>query len=261
VGGLDAVDVGWSLVSSRSVLEHRAVVWGADPSELVAGLGALGAAQPAVNALSGVVGGDAGGGVVFVFPGQGSQWIGMGRGLLVSSPVFAARLAECEAALAPFVEWSLSEVLASDDDGWLEQVDVVQPVLWAVMVSLAAVWESVGVRPSAVIGHSQGEIAAAVVAGGLSVEDGARVVALRSAAINELGGGGGMVSLAVSAQRAEELLSSAGVGERVSVAAFNGPSATVVAGDAEALETLMAAAEAAEVRARRVPVDYASHSA
>ncbi|MGP4114701.1 type I polyketide synthase, partial [Streptomyces sp. 4N509B] len=258
-GELDAVDVGWGLLSSRSVLEHRAVVWGAEASELVAGLGALTNGQAAANAARGVASAESG--VVFVFPGQGSQWIGMGRGLLETSPVFAARIAACEAALAPFVDWSLSEVLASDDDGWLEQVDVVQPVLWAVMVSLAAVWESVGVRPSAVIGHSQGEIAAAVVAGGLTVEDGARVVALRSAAIRAIAGQGGMVSLATGSQRTEELLSSAGVGERVSVAAFNGPSATVVAGDAEALETLMAAAEAADVRARRVPVDYASHSA
>ncbi|MGP4115504.1 type I polyketide synthase, partial [Streptomyces sp. 4N509B] len=258
----DAVDVGWGLVSARAVLEHRAVVWGTSASELTSTLRGLAPeSAPAANAVSGSSGVGAAAGTVFVFPGQGSQWIGMGRGLLESSPVFAARLAECEAALAPFVDWSLSEVLASDDDGWLEQVDVVQPVLWAVMVSLAAVWESFGVTPSAVIGHSQGEIAAAVVAGGLSVEDGARVVALRSAAINELGGGGGMVSLAVSSQRAEELLASAGVAERVSVAAFNGPSATVVAGDADGLDTLMAAAEAAGVRARRVPVDYASHSA
>ncbi|UED88726.1 SDR family NAD(P)-dependent oxidoreductase [Streptomyces profundus] len=239
--GFDAVDVGWALLSSRAVLDHRAVVWGSEPGDVVRG----------------VVGADAGSGSVFVFPGQGGQWIGMGRGLLVSSPVFAARLGECEAALGPFVEWSLVGVLEGEDEGWLERVDVVQPVLWAVMVSLAAVWESVGVSPSVVVGHSQGEIAAAVVAGGLSLEDGARVVALRSAAIRELAGSGGMVSLAAGPERVAELLSDMG---GVSVAAFNGPSATVVAGEVAGLEALMGVAEAAGVRARRVPVDYASHS-
>nr|WP_062212863.1 type I polyketide synthase [Streptomyces sp. NBRC 109706] len=247
---LEVADAGWSLLSTRAVLEHRAVVWGDTVETLAAGLRA--------PIVSGAVGSDAAAGTVFVFPGQGAQWVGMGRGLLVSSPVFAARLGECEVALAPFVEWSLVGVLEGEDEGWLEQVDVVQPVLWAVMVSLAAVWESIGVRPSAVVGHSQGEIAAAVVAGGLSLEDGARVVALRSAAIRDLAGSGGMVSVAAGPERVAELLGSV---EGVSVAAFNGPSATVVAGEVAGLERLMAAAEAAGVRARRVPVDYASHSA
>ncbi|WP_461007249.1 type I polyketide synthase, partial [Streptomyces capparidis] len=259
VRGADPVDVGWSLVSSRSVLEHRAVVWGSAAGEFASGLEALAAGGVAANVVTGAAGA-ADAGAVFVFPGQGSQWLGMGRGLLASSPVFAARLAECEAALRPFVDWSLGEVLAGDDDAWLGRVDVVQPVLWAVMVSLAAVWESLGVEPAAVVGHSQGEIAAAVVAGALSLEDGARVVALRSAAIREeLAGRGGMLSLAAGAERVREWL--APYDGRVSVAVFNGPAATVVAGEPSALEEIAATAEAAGVRARMVPVDYASHSA
>ncbi|UED87445.1 SDR family NAD(P)-dependent oxidoreductase [Streptomyces profundus] len=253
--GTEPEDIGWSLLTERATLEHRAVVWGTETGELTAGLRAVAGDLPAINATRGTSG--EGTDVAFLFPGQGGQWIGMGRGLLVSSPVFAARLGECEAALGPFVEWSLVGVLEGEDEGWLERVDVVQPVLWAVMVSLAAVWESVGVSPSAVVGHSQGEIAAAVVAGGLSLEDGARVVALRSAAIRELAGSGGMVSLAAGSERVAELLSDMG---GVSVAAFNGPSATVVAGEVVGLEALMGVAEAAGIRARRVPVDYASHS-
>ncbi|WP_328869733.1 SDR family NAD(P)-dependent oxidoreductase [Streptomyces sp. NBC_00287] len=254
----DPVDVGWSLWASRTALEHRAVVWGRESAELTAGLGALASGGVAGNAVAGVAG--SGAGVVFVFPGQGAQWLGMGRGLLESSPVFAARIAECEAALGPFVDWSLTEVLRGEDDAWMQRVDMVQPVLWAVMVSLAAVWESFGVTPTAVIGHSQGEIAAAAVVGALSLEDAARVVALRSAAIrDELAGRGGMLSLATGAERASAWVEP--YGERVSVAVFNGPDATVVAGDPEALDEIAAAAEAAGVRARRVPVDYASHSA
>ncbi|MEU0039655.1 acyltransferase domain-containing protein [Streptomyces sp. NPDC006333] len=141
----------------------------------------------------------------------------------------------------------------------LDRVDVVQPVLWAVMVSLAALWESFGVRPAAVVGHSQGEIAAAVVAGALSLQDGARVAALRSRAITALAGQGGMVSVALSRERAEELISA--WGGRISVAAVNGPTSVVVSGDADALDELVEQAGAPDIRVRRVEVDYASHSA
>ncbi|MGW5639584.1 type I polyketide synthase, partial [Streptomyces sp. NPDC003832] len=253
-------DLGWSLVTTRSPLEHRAVAWGTDPDQLSATLNALASGTATPHAVTGTTSANTGGGSVFVFPGQGSQWVGMGRGLLESSPVFTSRIAECESALAPFVDWSLGEVLRGEDDAWLRRVDVVQPVLWAVMVSLAAVWESLGVEPAAVIGHSQGEIAAAAVVGALSLEDAARVVALRSAAVrDELAGRGGMLSLAAGSAKASEWVEP--YGDRVSVAVFNGPDATVVAGDPEALDEIAAAAEAAGVRARRVPVDYASHSA
>ncbi|KAK1176716.1 SDR family NAD(P)-dependent oxidoreductase, partial [Streptomyces sp. NBS 14/10] len=180
----------------------------------------------------------------------------MAGGLLGSSVVFRERMVECEAALAPFVDWSLLEVVSQDDGGWLDRVDVVQPVLWAVMVSLAAVWGSCGVVPGAVVGHSQGEIAAAVVAGVLSLADGARVVALRSQVIGRLAKGGGMVSLAVSEAEARELLK----GSELSVAVVNSSSAVVVAGESEALDELLVLCEGRGVRARRVPVDYASHS-
>ncbi|WP_159066195.1 acyltransferase domain-containing protein, partial [Streptomyces hygroscopicus] len=171
-------------------------------------------------------------GPVLVFPGQGSQWVGMGAGLLDVLPVFAARVVECERALAPYVGWSLGAVLRGvEGAGDVGRVDVVQPVLWAVMVSLAAVWAEYGVCPAAVVGHSQGEIAAAVVAGVLSLEDGARVVALRSRALRRLAGGGAMASLALGCERVEWLLS--GLGDRaagVVVAAVNGPASTVVSG-------------------------------
>ncbi|MEU7191700.1 SDR family NAD(P)-dependent oxidoreductase [Streptomyces sp. NPDC045369] len=255
---LRPVDVAWSLAATRSVFEHRAVVVGGDGEQLRAGLGGLVSGAPSGALVAGMARPDAR--PVFAFAGQGSQWVGMGRELAVVSPVFAGRLAECAAALAPYVDWSLSDVLAGAEGApALEAADVVQPALWAVMVSLAAVWEAAGVAPEAVVGHSQGEIAAATVAGMLSLEDGARVVALRSRALKVLAGAGGMLSVSRPAAEVEERL--ARFGERLSLAAVNGPSATVVSGEPEALEELRAEFEAEGARARMVAVDYASHSA
>ncbi|EXU61480.1 polyketide synthase, partial [Streptomyces sp. PRh5] len=251
---LSAGDVGWSLATTRTVFEHRAVVLAGDRDGMAGGVAALADGRDAAGVVRGVVvGGD--GRAVLVFPGQGSQWVGMAVGLLESSPVFAERLGECAAALGPFVEWSLVDVLS--DPAALERVDVVQPALFAVMVSLAELWRSYGVEPAAVIGHSQGEIAAACVAGALSLEDAARVVALRSKALRALSGLGGMVSVSLPVDSVRERLGR--WGGRLSVAAVNGPSAVVVSGDGDALDELLAACEAEGVRARRVPVDYASH--
>jgi acyl transferase domain-containing protein len=250
-------DVARSLVETRAVFGHRAVVVGGDRAELVGGLESFVAGVPGANVVAGVVRGD--GRVVFVFPGQGSQWVGMASGLLDSSPVFAASIDACGAALSQFVDWSLSGVFrAGPEAGWFDRVDVVQPVLWAVMVSLAELWRSVGVEPAAVVGHSQGEIAAACVAGALSLEDGARVVALRSKAIVALSGLGGMVSVALAVAEVEALIGP--YAGRISVAALNGPASTVVSGDADALVDLLAECESVGIRARRVEVDYASHS-
>ena len=254
--GVGVVDVAWSLAATRSVFEYRGVVVGADRERLLGGLVGLGRGERVAGVVTGVAGG---GGTVFVFPGQGGQWVGMGRELLAVSPVFAARLAECELALAPFVDWSLSQVLAGAVGApGLAAVEVVQPVLWAVMVSLAAVWQAAGVVPDVVVGHSQGEIAAACVAGALSLADGARVVALRSRALAGLPAGGGMVSVAEPAERVRQRL--AGWGDRLSVAVVNGPASTVVAGDDSALVELLAVCAGDGVRAKRVEVDYASHS-
>jgi acyl transferase domain-containing protein/D-arabinose 1-dehydrogenase-like Zn-dependent alcohol dehydrogenase/acyl carrier protein/GDP-D-mannose dehydratase len=254
---LDPADVGWSLATTRSVFEHRAVITGPGRDELLAGVSAVAAGAPAAGAVTGSVPPGGPGRVVLVFPGQGGQWAGMGRELAACSPVFAARLAECGRALAPYVDWSLQEVLA--DARALQRADVVQPALWAVMVSLAAVWEAAGVVPDAVVGHSQGEIAAACVAGILSLQDAAAVVALRSRALTALAGRGAMASVAGPAGRVRERI--ARFGDRLSVAAVNGPAATVVSGEPGAVAELAAACEAEGMRARVLPVDYASHSA
>ncbi|MFC4035394.1 SDR family NAD(P)-dependent oxidoreductase [Streptomyces polygonati] len=253
---LDPADVGRSLAAGRTQFRHRAAVTGRDREELLAGVAALAAGRPAALVASG---GAASGKAALVFPGQGSQWAGMATALLDTSEVFARRARECALALRPFVDWSLTEVLrGSPGAPALERVDVVQPALWAVMVSLAALWESCGVGIAGVVGHSQGEIAAAAVAGTLSLEDAARVVALRSRALAALAGRGGMMSvIAPPAWVHERVAEQAGA---LSVAAVNGPRSVVVAGSHEAMDTLLAQCEAAGVWARRIPVDYASHS-
>jgi len=230
----DPAAVARSLLAVGAGFEHRAVVLG--PDDLAV------AAETAER-------------VVFVFPGQGSEWVGMALGLAAEVPVFAAALDECSAALRPFVDWELRDVLA--DAEALERVDVVQPALWAVMVSLARLWRACGVEPDAVVGHSQGEIAAAVVAGALSLEDGARIVALRSRALVPLRGRGGMLTVLAPVDQVTALLTGG-----VSLAAVNSPSATTVSGgvdDLAAFEVVVSR----EGRMRwRVPgVDFAGHSA
>ncbi|WTB13518.1 SDR family NAD(P)-dependent oxidoreductase [Streptomyces sp. NBC_00829] len=252
---VDPVDVGWSLASSRAGLDHRAVVLG----DHAVGVAAVASGGLAAGVVTGSV---VGGKTVFVFPGQGSQWVGMAEALLDASPVFAARVDECAEVLEPFTGWSLRDVLRGVEGApSLERVDVVQPALFAVMVSLAEVWRAAGVCPGAVIGHSQGEIAAACVAGILSLGDAARVVALRSQVIGRvLAGLGGMVSVSLPAGDVRELIGPWGE-ERISVAAVNGPSSVVVSGEVGALDEFLALCEADGVRARRIAVDYASHSA
>jgi polyketide synthase 7 len=252
--GLSPADIGHSTATSRAALAHRAVVVAADRDGFRRELDLLAREEYSANAVRGATGPT--GRTVFVFPGQGSQWRGMATGLLDSAPVFAARMAECERALAPFTDWSLSDVLRSGD---FDEVDRAQPVLFAVMVSLAALWQSYGVEPAAVVGHSQGEIAAAVVAGGLSLEDGARVVALRSKALLALSGDGGMMFVSAAPDLVRER--AAAYGDRLAVAVVNGPTAVVVSGEPGALDELGAELAQDDILRWTVPgVDFAAHS-
>ncbi|MFI6079343.1 SDR family NAD(P)-dependent oxidoreductase [Actinoplanes sp. NPDC051343] len=257
-GGADLAGVAHATFTTRTLFEHRAAVVAADRDDLVAGLDALAGGRPAPNAVT-VTGSRPGTPrIVFVFPGQGSQWAGMAVELAAAFPAFASALDECGAALAPYTGWDLRAVLRGEDGApGLDGVDVIQPVLWAVMVSLAAAWRSAGVVADAVVGHSQGEIAAAVVAGALSLPEGARVVALRSRAIRAgLAGRGGMMSVALPAAEVRELLT-----DGLQLAVVNSPSAVVLCGDPGVLARLRERLETDGVRSRIIPVDYASHSA
>ncbi|MCL6672186.1 SDR family NAD(P)-dependent oxidoreductase [Streptomyces panaciradicis] len=255
---LPAADVGHSLVATRSLFEHRQVVIGADREELLAGLAAVaeGSRNPA-----GVVSGVAGpvGRTVFVFPGQGSQWAGMGRELWDYSSVFAEQMRACEDALAPWVDWSLTDtVRGGPKAGDLDRIEVVQPVLFAVMVSLAQVWRSLGVTPDAVIGHSQGEIAAACVAGALTLPDAARIVAIRSRMLATTAQDGGMAGIVLPEHRVREVLER--TGSRAAIAAVNGPYSTTVAGEASEVREFVAICESEGARVRWIPGGVPGHS-
>ncbi|MDT5031056.1 MAG: candicidin polyketide synthase FscB, partial [Actinoplanes sp.] len=258
---LHPADIGYTLATARTAMEHRGAIVATDRDGYLRGLDALAEGGIAPGLVEGTAAGWADGadGVVFVFPGQGAQWAAMAAELIESSPVFAERIRECATALSRYVDWSLLGVLRGADDAPpLDRVDVVQPVLFAMMVSLAEVWRGHGVQPTAVVGHSQGEIAAACVAGALSLDDAARVVALRSRIIaRDLAGRGGMVSVAQSAAETRDRIGR--WADRLSIATVNGPRAVVVAGEPDALTELIADCEQDGVRAKRVPVDYASH--
>jgi acyl transferase domain-containing protein/acyl carrier protein len=252
-------DIAFSL-TRRSAFDRRAVVIGSERRELEAGLDAVAREQGGSAVVQGAVGVWGAGGAVFVFPGQGSQWVGMALELLDYSSVFAERLRECGNALAPFLEWSLEEVLRGEDGTHnLEHVDVVQPTLFAVMVALAELWRACGVPPAAVVGHSQGEIAAACVAGALSLQDAAMVIALRARALVSLAGLGGMVSIAAPTREVRARVER--FGGSLALASINGPRSAVVSGEPSALEQLLEECERDGVKARRIPVDYAAHSA
>ena len=253
----DGLDVAHTLLNARAQLEQRAVIVAGDEAELLAGLDALAQGKPAENLTTAKAASHTK--AVFCFPGQGSQWLGMASELLEQSPLFAEQIAKCEVALSPHMETPLTELLRSEDDQWLSKVELVQPALFAVMVALAGLWRSYGVEPAAVIGHSQGEIAAAVISGALTLEDGAKLAALRAKSLMGLMGKGEMASVQASAEEAEPHLKP--YGERVAIAAHNGPRATVLSGEPEAISELIASFEAQGTRARLIAVGYASHCA
>lgn len=250
---LDLGDAACTLATGRALLPHRAAVAAVDRAGLRRGLDALAAGAPDQALVQGVA--RTRQQAAFLFPGQGAQSSGMAVDLLDTSAVFAEQMHACAEALAPYVSWSLTDMLRAGD---LDRVDVVQPVLFAVLVSLAAYWSDLGIRPAAVAGHSQGEIAAAHVAGVLTLADAAKVVALRSQALTRIAGSGAMAVVPLPFGIVEERISR--YGDRLSVAAVNGPAITVVSGTTEAVEDIVADCVGDGVRARRIPVDYASHS-
>ncbi|MFF0885055.1 SDR family NAD(P)-dependent oxidoreductase [Streptomyces sp. NPDC003456] len=252
-------DVAVTAARHRTHFESRASVVAAGTPELVEALRALAAGEAHDAVVTGTA--QRRGKVVFVYPGQGSQWVGMGRELLDSSAVFRETVEVCDAALRPFTGWSVREVLAGEegDHPPFDRVDVVQPALFAMGVALSALWRSLGVEPAAVVGHSQGEVVAAVVSGALTVEQGAQIVAARSKAVLACAGQGGMALIERPPAQVGEFL--APYGDALSVAAVNTAGSTVISGQADAIARIVAELGARDVYARRINVDYASHNA
>nr|WP_243657998.1 type I polyketide synthase [Parafrankia sp. BMG5.11] len=282
--GPAAADVALATAATRAAFDHRAVVVGADRDELRAGLVELAGDQDPADGTAPAAGtapvdgmapagvGRPGGlvvrgvavpdpRVVFVFPGQGSQWSGMGRELLESCPPFRERMTECAAAFEPYLDWSLLDVIRGAGDAPpLEAIEVIQPALMSMMVSLAAAWRAHGVTPAAVVGTSQGEVAAAHVAGALSLADAARIIALRSRLLaTRLLGRGALASVGLPPADVAARLDR--FGGRLAVGGINGPRQVTVAGETGALDDLVAELTAEGVRARLVAASVATHCA
>ncbi|MER8186037.1 acyltransferase domain-containing protein, partial [Kitasatospora sp. NPDC094015] len=248
----DTRDIAHTLATGRTRFDHRAVATG-NRTQLRAALTALttNTPHPALTTNTATTGGR----TVFVFPGQGSQWPGMAAELLDTEPAFARRIAECEDALNPHVDWSLTHLLRTAQP--LDRVEIVQPALFAVMISLAATWQHHGIHPDAVLGHSQGEIAAAVVAGALTLQDGAKIAALRAQALTQLRGTGGMTTINLPPDHVTHLIQP---WPDLTIAAHNSPTTTVVAGPTHTLQQLHTHCTTHHIRHRPINVDYASHT-
>ncbi|WP_394850845.1 SDR family NAD(P)-dependent oxidoreductase [Pendulispora brunnea] len=244
-------DIAYTASERRDHHEHRLVVLGHDRAEWCDKLRSHLAGERPRGLVRGTAK-DARPRVAFVFCGQGPQWAGMGRELVETEPVFRAAWEACyehiRAAGGP----------APSDDR-MNQTAVAQPALFALQVSLAALWRSWGVSPDAVVGHSIGEVAAAHVAGALTLEDAARLVVLRGQIMQKATGLGKMLSVALPSASAERLI--AEYGPRVSIGASNSPNATVLSGEAAALQTLAAQLGVRGIEAKWLPVEYAFHSA
>src|SRR3984885_1097898 len=246
-------DIAHTVNLFRSRHNKLATVSARDRAEAVAGLRGLAAGQP----TPGVVGPREkphGSGTVFLYSGQGSQWAGMGRQLLADEPAFAAAVAELEPDFVAQVGFSLRDVLLAGEP--VVGIDRIQPVLVGMQLALTALWRAYGVEPDAVIGHSMGEVTAAVVAGALSPADGLKVIATRSRLMSRLSGQGAMALLELGAEDAEKLV--AGYPD-ITVAVYASPQQTVIAGPPEQVDAVIAVVDSRGRLARRVEVDVASH--
>jgi phthiocerol/phenolphthiocerol synthesis type-I polyketide synthase D len=246
-------DVAETFNHHRARFKSFAAVCARDRDQAVAGLRALAAGEPAPGVVE-LANRAQGPGTVFVYSGQGSQWAGMGQRLLAEEPAFAAAVDELEPAFVEQAGFSLRDVLVAGEP--VVGIDRIQPVLVGMQLALTALWRSYGVEPTAVIGHSMGEVTAAVVAGALTPADGLKVIATRSKLMSQLSGQGAMALLELGAEDAEKLVADY---PDVTVAVYAAPQQTVIAGPPDQVDAVIAVVDAQGLLARRVEVDVASH--
>ncbi|MEP6917358.1 MAG: type I polyketide synthase, partial [Acidobacteriota bacterium] len=252
-------DLCWTASARRGHHPHRLAVVAGRRDELLARLEAAIAGDAAPGVFRGHAEPERPRRTVFVFPGQGSQWAGMGRQLLASEPAFREAIEVCDRAVLAETGWSVIEQLLADDaTSRMREIDVIQPVLFAVEVALAAVERARGFEPAAVVGHSMGEVAASCVAGALSIEQAVAVICRRSRLLRRTSGKGAMAVVELPMAEAQEALR--GREHLLAVAVSNSSRSTVISGDPAALDALIAELEPQEVFCRRVKVDVASHS-
>jgi len=196
---------------------------------------------------------------VFVFSGVGSQWISMGRRLRQEEPAFREQFERCNELIRQSEGWSLiEEVDADSSDSRLHRIDIMQPAIFSMQIALAALWKSWGVEPAAVVGHSLGEYAAVYVAGVLTLEEAMEAVCARGRLMHRLTGQGGMLAAELSVEQAREMI--AGISGKLSLAAWNGPTATVFSGGLREISEVVSRLEGEGVFCRRLKVDVACHS-
>jgi len=249
-------DIGHTLSRGREHRTERLVALASSRAELIDQLTAAAAAKPAQGVVRGTASGHSGA-PVWVFSGQGSQWAGMGRTLMSTEPTFAATIDELEPLIVREAGFSVRAELVADDV--VAGIEKIQPTIFAVQVALAAAWRSRGVEPAAVIGHSLGETAASVVAGALTLDDGVKVICRRSQLVTRLAGGGAMATIELPHHQVAAELAAADI-EDVTVAVIVSPGSTVIAGNPARVAELIDGWEARDLHARRIAVDYASHS-
>ena len=245
--------VAHTLAHRRAQHNRFATVSARDHAGAVAGLRALADGQSAPGVVE-PQDGRQGHGTVFVYSGQGSQWLGMGRQLMVEEPAFAAAVAEIEPAFVEQVGFSLQQVIAEGQQ--VTGIERIQPVLVGMQLALTQLWRSHGVHPDAVIGHSMGEVAASVVAGALSVADGLKVIATRSRLMSRLSGQGAMALIELDPDAATEFIADY---PDITLAVYASPRQTVIAGPPDQVDAAIAAVSARDRLARRIEVDVASH--
>lgn len=254
-----AKDISYAAAKRRSLFLHRLVVLGRSCEDFSNGLDAFLSGEREPNLFTGSDVPKEPPKLAFVFSGQGGQWFGMGRELLKQEPVFGEAIAQIDSLIQSHFLWSVLEVIgAEEQEQGFDNIEFVQPTLFAIQVALAVLWQSWGIKPDAVVGHSMGEIAAAHVAGVLSLEDAVQIVCRRSQLLKQFRGQGCMLATELSPVEAAVFLKE--YSDQVSIAVINSPASTVLSGDIETIEIIKRLLEGQHRFCKLVNVDVASHS-